>query len=121
MILLLNRWSLRIATVVRKPNEAAEIFTFVTEGIEKALDLAKAVAGDKDILINGGANTIRQYIKAGLVDEMYIHIVPILLGGESDGPMLQVHGGGQLVRALMRNDLVDEFWLKLFPVTVCRD
>lgn len=57
------------------------MFTFVTDGIEEALKRAKALAGDKDVLINGGANTIQQYIKAGLVDELYIHIVPILLGG----------------------------------------
>ncbi len=65
----------------QEPKDAASIFTFVTGGIEEALKLAKVAAGDKDVLINGGANTIQQYIKAGLVDEMYIHIVPILLGG----------------------------------------
>lgn len=64
-----------------EPKDAASMFTFVTDGIEEALRRAKAVAGDRDVLINGGANTIQQYIKAGLVDEMYIHIVPILLGG----------------------------------------
>ncbi len=57
-----------------------KVFTFVSEGIEKALELAKKTAGSKDILINGGANTIQQYLKAGLVNEMYIHLVPILLG-----------------------------------------
>jgi dihydrofolate reductase len=65
----------------RVPKEAAKAFTFVSEGIEEALRLAKAAAGDKDVLINGGANTIQQYIKAGLVDEMYIHVLPLLLGG----------------------------------------
>lgn len=64
-----------------EPKEAAKVFTFVTEGIEEALRLAKIEAGDKDVLINGGANTIQQYIKAGLVDEMYIHVLPLLLGG----------------------------------------
>jgi dihydrofolate reductase len=64
-----------------EPRDAAGIFTFVTGGIEEALKRAKAAAGNKDVLINGGANTIQQYIKAGLIDEMYIHIVPILLGG----------------------------------------
>lgn len=63
------------------PKEAAKVFTFVTEGIDKALELASAAADNQDVLINGGANTIQQYIKAGLVDEMYIHIIPILLGG----------------------------------------
>lgn len=65
----------------RVPQEAAKVFTFVTEGIHEALQRAKEAAGDKDVLINGGANTIQQYIKAGLVEELYIHIVPILLGG----------------------------------------
>jgi dihydrofolate reductase len=65
----------------REPKDAASVFSFVTDGIEEALKRAKAVAGNKDVLINGGANTIQQYIKAGLIDEMYIHIVPILLGG----------------------------------------
>lgn len=64
-----------------KPNDAAKVFTFITGGIEEALDAAKKAAGSKDILINGGANTIQQYIKAGLVDEMYIHVIPTLLGG----------------------------------------
>lgn len=65
----------------KEPQDAGKVFTFVTDGIEKALELAKKTAGNKDILINGGANTIQQYIKAGLVEEMYIHLVPILLGG----------------------------------------
>jgi dihydrofolate reductase len=64
-----------------EPQKAGQIFTFVTEGIEKAFELAKKVAGDKDVSISGGANTIQQYIKAGMVDELTIAIVPILLGG----------------------------------------
>jgi dihydrofolate reductase len=63
-----------------EPQEAAEMFAFVTEGIEKALELAKAAAGGKELLINGGANTIQRYLKAGLVDVINIHLVPILLG-----------------------------------------
>jgi dihydrofolate reductase len=64
------------ATVVKGPTT----FTFVTDGIESALRQAKAAAGDKDVCIMGGANAIQQYIKAGLVDELNIHIAPILLG-----------------------------------------
>lgn len=63
-----------------EPQEAAEMFTFVTEGIEKALELAKAAAGAKEVLINGGANTTQRYLKAGLVDVINIHLVPMLLG-----------------------------------------
>jgi dihydrofolate reductase len=64
-----------------EPKEAGDMFTFVMGGIEEALALARTAAGDKNVLINGGANTIQQYIKAGLVDELHIHLVPILLGG----------------------------------------
>lgn len=56
-------------------------FTFVTDGIESALSQAKKAAGNKDISIAGGANAIQQFIKAGLLDELQIHMVPILLGG----------------------------------------
>lgn len=56
-------------------------FAFVTDGIESALSQAKAAAGNKDISIAGGANTIQQFIRAGLLDELQIHMVPILLGG----------------------------------------
>ena len=55
-------------------------YTFVTDGIEAALELARAAAGDKDVLIQGGANIIRQYLEAGLLDEMQIQLIPILLG-----------------------------------------
>jgi dihydrofolate reductase len=56
-------------------------FTFVTDGIESALQQAKEAAGDKDVSVAGGANTIQQYLSAGLVDEMQIHVAPLLLGG----------------------------------------
>lgn len=55
-------------------------FTFITEGIEAALDLARAAAGDKDVQISGGADVAQQYLQAGLLDEMQIHVAPILLG-----------------------------------------
>jgi dihydrofolate reductase len=55
-------------------------FTFVTDGIETALEQAKAAAGEKDVLIAGGAAAIQQYLRAGLVDEIQLHIVPVLLG-----------------------------------------
>ena len=56
-------------------------FTFVTDGIESALEQATAAARDKDVFIGGGARTINQYLAAGLVDEVELHVVPILLGG----------------------------------------
>jgi dihydrofolate reductase len=61
--------------------EGGTTFTFVTDGIESALEQARAAAGDKNVAIAGGANTIQQFLSAGLVDEFQIHIAPILLGG----------------------------------------
>jgi dihydrofolate reductase len=55
-------------------------FTFVTDGIESALEQAQTAAGDKDIAIAGGASAVQQYLAAGLLDELYLHIVPIVLG-----------------------------------------
>jgi dihydrofolate reductase len=55
-------------------------FHFVTDGIESALEQARAVAGGKDIRIGGGPSTIRQYLGAGLIDEMHLALRPILLG-----------------------------------------
>jgi dihydrofolate reductase len=56
-------------------------YSFVTEGIESALEQARAAAGDKDVYIAGGATVIQQYLSAGLVDEFLLHVTPILLGG----------------------------------------
>jgi dihydrofolate reductase len=55
-------------------------FTFVTDGIESALEQARQAAGDKDVAIAGGASAIRQYLAAGLLDELNLHIVPVVLG-----------------------------------------
>jgi dihydrofolate reductase len=63
------------------PMEGGTTFHFVTEGIEAALEQAKAAAGDKAINIAGGATAIQQYLAAGLLEELYLHIVPIVLGG----------------------------------------
>jgi len=57
------------------------IFTFVTDGIESALEQATEAAGDKDVFIGGGADIINQYLAGGLVDKLELHITPILLGG----------------------------------------
>lgn len=56
------------------------VFLFETDGIEAALDKARAAAGQKDVRIGGGAATIRQYLRAGLIDEMHVAISPVLLG-----------------------------------------
>ena len=55
-------------------------FHFVTEGIHAALERAKAAAGDRDVRLGGGVATIRQYLQAGLIDEMHLAVRPVLLG-----------------------------------------
>jgi len=62
-----------------KQNRALR-FTFVTDGIESAIQQARSSAGDKDVVVIGGASTIRQCLKAGLVDEIQIDLMPVLLG-----------------------------------------
>ena len=59
-------------------------FVFVTDGIHAALEQARAAAGDKDIRIGGGVSTVRQYVEAGLVDEMHLAISNALLGRGED-------------------------------------
>jgi len=56
-------------------------FYFVTDGIESALDQARAAAGDKDVSLGGGASVAQQYLAAGLLDELVVSVVPRLLGG----------------------------------------
>src|SRR5262249_40095982 len=56
------------------------VFHFVTDGIHAALERAQAVAQGKDVRIGGGASVIRQYLKAGLIDEMHVAVSPVLLG-----------------------------------------
>ena len=60
--------------------EGGTTFTFVTDGIEQAYDLARRAAKAKDVALAGGANISQQYLNAGLLDEMQLHVVPILLG-----------------------------------------
>jgi dihydrofolate reductase len=75
--------------------EGGTTFSFVTDGIESALEQARVAAGGKDVSLGGGAHAARQYLAAGLVDEMRINLVPILLGsGERlfDGVGDDLHG-----------------------------
>ena len=65
--------------------EGGTSFVFVTEGIESALEQARAAAGDKDVSLGGGASVVQQYLKAGLLDELQVHLAPVLLG---DGTLL---------------------------------
>ncbi|MCW2960088.1 MAG: bifunctional deaminase-reductase domain protein [Thermoleophilia bacterium] len=79
------------------PREPLELegttFTFVTEGIERALEQARAAAGGADVALAGGAQAIRQYLAAGLVDELALNIVPVLLGS---GERLFIGSGDDL-------------------------
>jgi dihydrofolate reductase len=62
------------------PMQGDTTFHFVTDGIESALEQARAAAGEQDVAVAGGAKTIQQYLAAGLLDELHLHIVPIVLG-----------------------------------------
>jgi dihydrofolate reductase len=62
------------------PMEGGTSFTFVTDGIESALEQARAAAGGRDVQIGGGGDVAQQYLRAGLVDEIQVHVVPLFLG-----------------------------------------
>jgi dihydrofolate reductase len=72
--------------VTHHPREPVEMeggttFSFVTDGIEAALQRARESAGGQDVMLSGGAEIINQYLAAGLLDELDLHVVPVLLGG----------------------------------------
>src|SRR5262249_21818252 len=74
-----------VFVLTHHPRESLEMaggttFHFVTDGTEAALERARAAAGGLDVSIGGGAETARQYLRAGLVDEMEIHVAPVILG-----------------------------------------
>ena len=97
--------------------EGGTTFIFVTDGIESALDQARAAAGDLDVKIGGGVSTVRQYVQAGLVDELHYAVSPVVLGqGEAmfagiDFPALgfapaeQVTGEGALHIVLAKGEV----------------
>ena len=60
--------------------EGGTTFIFVTDGIEAALDQARTAAGDLDVKIGGGVETVRQYLRAGLIDELHYALSPVVLG-----------------------------------------
>jgi dihydrofolate reductase len=78
-------------------------FVFVTDGIESALAQAREAAGDGDVAIAGGAETVNQYLAAGFIDELRLHVAPVVLGagerlfdgvGEISLEPLDVSGNG---------------------------
>ena len=66
-----------------QPMDGGTTFHFVTEGIEAAFERAREAAGGGDISIHGGARTVNQYLAAGLIDEIRLHVVPLMLGAGS--------------------------------------
>ncbi|MFG3493815.1 dihydrofolate reductase family protein [Streptomyces sp. NPDC047928] len=72
-----------LTTTARDPwvRRGGTVFSYVTDGIDAALAQARAVAGDKDVHVSGGASTVRQYLNAGLLDDLELHLAPLLLGG----------------------------------------
>jgi dihydrofolate reductase len=87
------------------PERAAEgaSFTFVTEGIGGAIERARASAGDRNVVVGGGASVARQCMEAGLLDEINLHLAPVLLGG---GARLFVGSGARKTR-LERTGVVE--------------
>jgi dihydrofolate reductase len=63
-----------------QPMEGGTTYYFVTDGIESALTQARMAAGDGDVAVQGGATTVNQYLAAGLIDELRLHIAPLTLG-----------------------------------------
>ena len=63
------------------PMEGGTTFNFVTDGIESAIEQARAAPGEKDVLVAGGATAVQQAIAAGLLDELQVHVAPVFLGG----------------------------------------
>jgi dihydrofolate reductase len=76
--------------------EGGTTFTFVTDGIESALEQARAAAGDKNVALGGGASVAQQYLRAGLLDELRLHVPPVLLGGGTR--LFENHVGSDIPR-----------------------
>jgi dihydrofolate reductase len=85
--------------------EGGTTFTFVTDGIESALEQAREAAGGRNVAIGGGASVIQQYLAAGLLDELQVHVAPVLLG---DG--VRLFGPGEL-RELEQMRVLSSPWV----------
>ena len=92
--------------------EGGTTFHFVTDGIEAALDQARAAAGDLDVKIGGGASTVRQYLLAGAIDELHLALSPVFLGrGESLFAGIDLPGLGYRVAEAVPMELATHFVL----------
>ncbi|MER7282744.1 dihydrofolate reductase family protein [Dactylosporangium sp. NPDC000244] len=74
-----------VYVLTHHPRESLEMdggttFHFVTDGVESAMEQARKVAGERDISVAGGASTVNQFLAAGLLDELRLHVAPVLLG-----------------------------------------
>lgn len=93
----------RFFVVTHSAPEAVRLdldFTFVTDGLASAVDQAKAAAGDRDVVVMGGGDVIRQCVDTGLADELTIHLAPLVLG--SGTPLLVNCDRRQLVQRDVR-------------------
>ena len=86
--------------------EGGTTFHFVTDGIHAALEQAREAAGSRDVKIGGGVSTVRQYVEAGLIDELHVAVSPVLLGrGEAMFAGLDLPALGYGVRETVATDL----------------
>jgi dihydrofolate reductase len=89
------------------PKQGGTSYTFITTGTEEALSRAREAAGSKDVLVNGGADIARQYLRSGAVDEFRLHLVPVVLGGGT--PLFDAESA---IRARLRpvTAIIDSPW-----------
>jgi dihydrofolate reductase len=105
-----------VFVLTNHPREPLEMqggttFTFVTDGVESALKQARAVAGDQNVSVAGGASTVQQFLRAGLLDELTLHVTPVILGkgerlldniGDTTFEQVDVVPSGQVIHVTYR-------------------
>lgn len=106
-------WGMPCFVVTRRPREALvrgpTVFTFVTEGVEAAMAKARDTAGSKDVVIAGGAEIAQQCIALGLVNELRLHVVPVLLGqGTRMFPEATTHRELRLINSISTRNAVHQ-------------
>ena len=93
--------------------EGGTVFHFVTEGIHAALEQAKAAAGGRNVRIGGGVSTVRQYLQAGLIDELHLAVAPVGLGqGENLFGGLDLHGLGYVCADTVAGERATHYFLR---------
>lgn len=106
-------WGMPCFVVTSRPREALvrgpTVFTFVTEGVEAAMAKARDAAGSKDVVIAGGAEIAQQCIALGLVNELRLHVVPVLLGqGTRMFPEATTHRELRLINSISTRNAVHQ-------------